>query len=100
MESLEAIAEDRLSLLNASFDGARIVTLVAEPSDSERPGTPLTAAANDDRDEVAPSKSTKDMLEFCAAAMVAKAANGRSVVYIVRLVNVQNIARHFVMRRN
>ena len=77
--------EDILSVLNASLEGARIVTLVKEPKESARPGTLSTILARDDRDDVAPRRPTKDMLEFCAKAVVARRASGRSLVYILRL---------------
>ena len=61
-----AVAEPEVfvNLLKASFEGARMVTLDREPSDSARPGTLLTAVVNNDRDEVAPRRSVRDMLEF------------------------------------
>ena len=85
---------DILSMLNASFEGARIVTLVIEPKDSARPGTLFTIPARDDKDDVAPRRPTKDMLEFCAKAVVARTASGSSLVYILRLlVETKNYAK-------
>lgn len=64
MANAAAVPDVFINLSNASFDGARIVTFDNEPSESARPGTPWTAVVNVDRDEVAPNRSVRDMLEF------------------------------------
>lgn len=53
-----------MNLLKASFEGARMVTLDREPSISARPGTLPTAVVKVERDEVAPRRSVRDMLEL------------------------------------
>lgn len=59
-----AAAGVRMNLPNASFDGARIVIFDAEPSMSASPGTPIMAAVRFDKDEVAPRRSVRDVVEF------------------------------------
>ena len=102
-DSVEVV--ERLSLLKASFDGAKMVTFVAEPSESARPGTLFTAAARDESDEVAPRRSINEpeeleLVAFCATAVAARAANVRDFVYIVKLqiYNELNLAKLGVFR--
>lgn len=81
-----------MKVSKASLDGARMVILVAEPSVSARPGTPLTAAARLDKDSVEARRSASDIVDvefdivmFWAEAMAAKAAIEKSCEYIVKL---------------